>query len=761
MKKIIFLIAVVITATTVAQQGINYKALIKDNLGNVLVNQTIDVKFTIIADTEPTDVYTETHTGVVTDANGIIVLSIGEGTTIDVFTAIIWSDDTHSLKTEIDTAQDGTFEFMSTTQFMAVPYALSAANAATKIDELSDGKSDNDGTNNGSSLFLGIDAGASDDATNNKNVGVGYQALTSNTLGGSNTANGYQALSSNTTGSSNMANGRSALSSNTTGNFNTANGAFTLSSNTEGNGNTANGFWSLFSNTTGSINTANGYSALYSNTIGSNNTATGTQALYSNTEGYNNTATGTQALYLNTEGSNNTANGNEALFSNIYGSNNTATGYRALYNNVGDEFFFSAEGSNNTANGYQALFENIEGSNNTANGYQALANNTTGNNNVANGFRALANNIAGNNNTATGYKALFSNVGDGDFLNPTGINNTAIGYEALYSNVGSQNTANGYRALFSNTTGESNTANGYYALFDNTTGDYNTAIGIYALSDNTTGGYNTAIGRSALATNISGSFNVALGYRAGFNETGSNKLYIAGSSTNPLIYGDFDAEILEINGATTVKSSVNANPDLILGGTANTTAGDDGIIASDPTYAGSDIFIRSNDAVVVQLDYDNNETGQFEIKDGNQVEVFEVDENGTVRQNGTTIHSSDRRLKKDIEDLPYGLKEILQLQPKAYNWKNRTEQHKSLGLIAQEVQPIIKEIVTTKDDAAKTLGISYTELIPILINAIKEQQQLIETQNLKISDMSAELQNTKDLELRIKQIESILKTPKQ
>jgi len=176
------------------------------------------------------------------------------------------------------------------------------------------------------------------------------------------------------------------------------------------------------------------------------------------------------------------------------------------------------------------------------------------------------------------------------------------------------------------------------------------------------------------------------------------------------------------------ESSNDTNPDIILGGTSGgTSTDDDGIIASDPTYTGSDIFLRSHDAVVIQLDFDNNETGQFEIKDGNQIEVFEVDESGNVFANGYNINSSDRRLKKDIEDLSYGLKEILQLQPKAYNWKNRIQDYKSLGLIAQEVQPLIKEIVTARDDQAKTLGIRYTELIPILINAIKEQQTQIET----------------------------------
>jgi hypothetical protein len=102
---------------------------------------------------------------------------------------------------------------------------------------------------------------------------------------------------------------------------------------------------------------------------------------------------------------------------------------------------------------------------------------------------------------------------------------------------------------------------------------------------------------------------------------------------------------------------------------------------------------------------------------------------GDLSVGGTIVHSSDRRLKKDIEPLDYGLSEILKLAPKQYYWKNRTNQHaKSIGLIAQEVQPIINNIVHTSNDEDQTLSVSYTELIPVLIKALQEQQEIIEQQ---------------------------------
>ena len=130
-KALVVLLVLFISALTFAQEGINYKALIKDNLGAVVASQTIDVKFTIIADTGPTNVYVETHTGATTDANGIVILTIGDGTTGDVFTDIAWGSDIHSLKVEIDIEQDASFVDMGTTQFMAVPYALQATSATT------------------------------------------------------------------------------------------------------------------------------------------------------------------------------------------------------------------------------------------------------------------------------------------------------------------------------------------------------------------------------------------------------------------------------------------------------------------------------------------------------------------------------------------------------------------------------------------------------------------------------------------------------
>jgi hypothetical protein len=256
-----------------------------------------------------------------------------------------------------------------------------------------DGKvSLNDG---GNSVFIGDGAGRVDDGSDNRNVGVGHQALYNNTSGNSNVANGGFALFSNTTGGTNVANGAGALYSNTTG-----------------DGNIANGFYALHNNTIASYNVANGYYALHLNTTGNFNTANGFRALYSNTEGINNVANGPYALYSNTIGSNNTANGFAALYSNTEGYYNTANGYAALY--------YLSTGSNNQAYGTNAGLYLSDGSTalTTANGSLFLGSNT----------RASAD--ANSNEIVIGTDAI------GNGSNSVTLGNTSITKTVLNGNVG-------------------------------------------------------------------------------------------------------------------------------------------------------------------------------------------------------------------------------------------------------------------------------------------------------------------------------------
>lgn len=105
----------------------------------------------------------------------------------------------------------------------------------------------------------------------------------------------------------------------------------------------------------------------------------------------------------------------------------------------------------------------------------------------------------------------------------------------------------------------------------------------------------------------------------------------------------------------------------------------------------------------------------------------------TVYAANGTIQTSDIRMKKNIHDLPYGLAEVLRLKPVGYNWKDNSGGNK-IGLIAQEVRKIIPEVVVG-DEAKEKLGMNYAELVPVLINAIKEQQVQIDALKKEIQGL--------------------------
>ena len=89
-----------------------------------------------------------------------------------------------------------------------------------------------------------------------------------------------------------------------------------------------------------------------------------------------------------------------------------------------------------------------------------------------------------------------------------------------------------------------------------------------------------------------------------------------------------------------------------------------------------------------------------------------------------TIQTSDIRLKKNIQPLTYGLKEVLNLQPVSYDWKDNSGKNK-IGLIAQDVRKIIPQVVVG-DEAKENIGMNYAELVPVLINSIKELNKRVE-----------------------------------
>jgi hypothetical protein len=122
----------------------------------------------------------------------------------------------------------------------------------------------------------------------------------------------------------------------------------------------------------------------------------------------------------------------------------------------------------------------------------------------------------------------------------------------------------------------------------------------------------------------------------------------------------------------------------------------------------------------------------------------------TIFSSNGTINTSDARQKKNIRNLDYGLDELMKMRPVSFEWIQDDGSGTKLGLIAQELQQVLPEVVRdwdwSEDGKSKvpseTLGVYYSDLIPVLIKATQEQQQIIhklQSEHNKLKDEVADL----------------------
>ena len=101
---------------------------------------------------------------------------------------------------------------------------------------------------------------------------------------------------------------------------------------------------------------------------------------------------------------------------------------------------------------------------------------------------------------------------------------------------------------------------------------------------------------------------------------------------------------------------------------------------------------------------------------------------------GLLMNFSDERAKQDITPLDYGLDAIRALRPVSFNWKDTVNERRTLGLIAQEVRPVIGEVVSEHTlEEGNRLSVAYPSLIPVLINALKELAGQVDTLQARVA----------------------------
>lgn len=289
----------------------------------------------------------------------------------------------------------------------------------------------------------------------------------------------------------------------------------------------------------------------------------------------------------------------------------------------------------------------------------------------------------------------------------------------------------------------------------------------------TTGAGNTFIGSSAGAVNVTGTNNSALGAGADVIGTVTNSTAIGagakvGLSNSVVLGNNTNVGIGLTDPYKRLDILTSTNNDAVHITQSSTGSG----------YAGLELFNQTTNGRnwgILSLGNGNSQgAGNLLIFDftSSSSRIFVSGANGNVgistvtpgayklNVNGDTYtsgayFSSDLRFKKNIESISRPLSLIGQLQGVRYTFrddlylptpeggeeapqKRNFPEGIQMGLIAQEVEKILPEVVKTGDDGYK--AIAYQNIVPLLIEGIKDQQKQIEEKDAAIKDLQQKLE---------------------
>ncbi len=304
-------------------------------------------------------------------------------------------------------------------------------------------------------------------------------------------------------------------------------------------------------------------------------------------------------------------------------------------NSISTDLSFIGGGKFNIISGINN-FSNIVGGeeNNISSSYSVIGG---GMSNQASGYTSAI--LGGSNNQASNN---FSTVGGGSGNKASGYISTVIGGDgnqasADYTFVGGgvRNHASGGTSTVAG--GSANQAIGVYSTIpggrsNQAGGPYSFAAGNYAIVRDATmagtpnGDIGTFVWSDSTATSTSK-----------FTSTGPNQFLIRATGGVGIGTNNPNGFQLNVLGPTYLRNNADTSTsaDLVLGGrTGNAT--DDGVLSSDLTLGGSDLFIKSNDAVLVTIDAnDDGDAGRFEVRSTSGGTLLEVQEAGTVNIPGS------------------------------------------------------------------------------------------------------------------------------
>jgi len=177
----------------------------------------------------------------------------------------------------------------------------------------------------------------------------------------------------------------------------------------------------------------------------------------------------------------------------------------------------------------------------------------------------------------------------------------------------------------------------------------------------------------------------------------------------------------------------------------------------------------------------NGRVGIYNNNPSCALEVGTVGTNYEMKVNGAIVLTSDERVKENIKNIDKSLDKLKLLKSVSYNFKgvneNAVKTENSLknsgvenkpafnpqnnkdsygrnyyGFLAQDIQKLFPDLVYK--DSAGMLGVDYIGIIPLLVNALNEQEITIATQNEKISDLETRLSKIESLNSTLKKVGS-------
>jgi hypothetical protein len=189
-----------------------------------------------------------------------------------------------------------------------------------------------------------------------------------------------------------------------------------------------------------------------------------------------------------------------------------------------------------------------------------------------------------------------------------------------------------------------------------------------------------------------------------------------------------------VNGAERMR--INNNGDLLIGTNAN--LGSTGRV---------NILSANANPTLMELRYNNAGAGQrwiVAIDSNNGYFLYNHNGVGVTVTNGATSWSavSDERLKTDLQPIENALNKVNQLRSVTGRFKSDGEGTSRSFLIAQDVEKVLPEAVSpyknpNSEDETEYLAVSYTDVIPLLVAAIKEQQSIIQDLKARIETLEA------------------------